>query len=144
MTDKALEQGIEIWRDISETLNQIVKDTGEININNETIWQGYLHVWDNQDWVKVLLAIELLYEDHPEFFIGNNEDAYVTAKEILIKNNNKVDRIMDRKVNKRHAWRMIMSMRELWNRANDLHVPMGRPSKRIRKGNEFSKIFDNA
>jgi hypothetical protein len=144
MTDKSLEQGIEIWRDISETLNGIVKDTGEININNETIWQGYLHVWNNQDWVKVLLAIELLYEDHPEFFVGNNEDAFITAKEILIKNNNNIDRVMDRKVNKRHAWRIIMSMRELWNRANDLHVPMGSPTKRTRKGNEFSKIFDNA
>jgi hypothetical protein len=141
MTDKTLQQGIELWRGLSESLNAIIEDSGEIDINNELIWKGYLHSWDNQDWTKALLAIEALFEEHPEFFRGNNEDAFLTAKEILIKNNNKIDRILDRKANKRHAWRMIMTMRELWNAANDIFLPNSKDSI---KRNHYSDIFEDA
>lgn len=143
MIDTKLEQGIKLWQELAESLNSIIEETGKIEINNDIIWKEFLHSWNNEEWILALIAIETLFESHPQFFKGNHEDAFITAKEILIKNNNSVERIMDRKnkkvSNKKHAWKMIMTMREVWNNANGIYLPNEDASK---KKSVFPNLFE--
>jgi hypothetical protein len=141
MADKNIEKGLVLWQEIAEQLNNIVEEDGTIEKDDARIWQNYLHKWGNVDWVRVLLVIEQLNEHHPEFFKSFHEDAYITAREILVKQAPSTERVMDRKANKRYAWKMIMTMREVWNAANGINLPFGTVSKRP-KGPKPPNLFE--
>lgn len=120
-----LQSGLERWQDIAEALNTIIREEGEITINDPRIWQGYLHSWNNEDWLLVLNAVEGLLEQHPELFKSYHEDAFISARDVLTKHFNTHDRVLDKKPYKRHAWKMIMTLREIWNRCHDRYIPNG-------------------
>jgi hypothetical protein len=117
MTD--LINGIGQWRNISECLNGIIASTGkEIDINNRTIWQEYLHKWTNKDWEDMIGAVLSVKQEDPTLFKAYHDSAIAEAKTALLKGDPS-KRIMDTKLNKRIAWRSIMTLREVWNQMND-------------------------
>jgi len=138
MYEQLIKQGIDLWESLAVTLNNIIEEQGEITINDERIWDGFLHAWDNEDWIKALVAVDMLYEQHPEYFKSFHEDAFQTARKLIIGSGG-TERILDRKRNKVHAWKMIMTMRELWNAVNEVYLPNNKSSRKV---NKFHEVFE--
>lgn len=109
--------GLDRWQLIADTLNKINDEPEGISINDQRIWSGILHTWTNEDWALVLHSVELLMEQHPEFFKSYHEDAFISARDILTKHYQTHDRVLDKKPYKRYAWKMLMALREVWNAA---------------------------
>lgn len=122
MTD--LERGIERWAEASKFLNQIVQEQGTIEINNHSIWNGILHDWDNEDWRLVLEAVGDLLVNHKGFFRPHHKEAFMNATKVLMDRGHEHGRILDTKPYKGVEWRMLMTLRELWNMCNDQYLPM--------------------
>ena len=121
-----LDPGRILINEISAVLNDIILSTGQaIDINNTTIWDGYLHKWTNEDWADMLDAFVDMCDQRPHAVKPFHSHACETAIMIMHKNSllKNEPRIMDSKANKRHAWKMIMAMRELSNHYNNINVP---------------------
>jgi len=131
-----INKGIDKWQALVNTLNDIIKAEGRIDINNPRIWEGYLHQYKNKDWEEMLEAFGELLIEHPEFFESFHKKNFKTTAEALLDNPNNHKRILDTKPNKRKAWAMIMSMREVWNNATGKNIPNGGP-----KLNNYNQIF---
>lgn len=117
-------RGVELWSDITATLNEIIETTGKkIDINNTKIWKEYLHTWDNNDWQDIFSAVEAVLFQRPDIFkkyhIKNYEEALMVLKLGL----GLSDRVLDKKQNKKHAWAMIMTLREVLNTLNGVDLP---------------------
>ena len=139
MTDDILKEGLDRWQVVAETLNEIILEEGAIDINNKKIWNTILHSWENEDWAVTIMTIGRFYEQHPEMFRSFHKDAYVTGLNTLKKYMDVHDRVLDKRINKKAAWKLIMTMRELWNAAGDIYLPNDRNSKKL---NEFHSIFE--
>jgi hypothetical protein len=139
---KQLESAVNIWYDIANTLNTIVEQDGEIRIDDKRIWQGYLHRWTNEEWLLLVEAAYTLHELYPEMFKPYHKTA-LTNTIIALDKGSKNTRIMDSKANKTQAWRMIMSLREVWNQACAINLP-NQPQSETKikpKGTEFNQLF---
>lgn len=105
---------------IVDTLNEIIKQSGPIDINNKTIWDGYLHRWDNTDWASMLevmgLVITETFNNQPW-----HEQNLTDALEVFIAQQDQ-PRCMDTKRNKKKAWKMIMTMREVINNVRGVRI----------------------
>jgi nicotinamide mononucleotide adenylyltransferase len=128
MASSGLTPGLTLWATAAETLNDIVFTTGKITKDNRRIWDGFLHSWDNTEWVLVLEAMWQLRREYPEFFTRSDRDALQQASEVLAKGIELGHtRVMDQshKINdnKRKAWRILMTSREVWNRAQGTEIP---------------------
>jgi nicotinamide mononucleotide adenylyltransferase len=128
MASSGLTPGLTLWGTAVDTLNDIVFTTGKITKDNRRIWDGFLHSWDNTEWVLVLEAMWQLRREHPEFFTSSDRDALKQASEVLAKGIELGHtRVMDQshKINdnKRKAWRILMTSREVWNRAQGTEIP---------------------
>jgi hypothetical protein len=119
----AIESGIELWQGVAEELNEIIRQSGEIQRDNPLIWGGILHKWMNEDWAKVILVLRKLHREHPELFQGNNWDAVTEAEVTLNSRWDEHERLLDHKKYKKTAWKTLMSMREIWNRAQGVDLP---------------------
>lgn len=120
----SLERGLDRWQEAADFLNGIVIDKGTIDINNQGIWQGILHDWDNEDWILVLEAVGELYQSHRGFFKTYHKDALLNSTKILMDRGSDHPRILDTKPYKGVEWRMLMTLRELWNSCQDQYIPM--------------------
>lgn len=118
-----IEQGIERWSEAAVTLNSIIQQQGHIDINNREIWNGFLHDWDNEDWTLVIEALGELYSLHRGFFKAYHKEAMINATKTLMDRGHEHPRILDTKPYKGLAWRMLMTLREVWNHSNDLYIP---------------------
>lgn len=118
-----LAQGLEKIGDIAETLNDIILTTGrKIDINNKTIWDQYLHRYNNQDWEDMFEGFRAIADSQPEAvkqYHMNNLERAITA---LKKDRHSSDRALDKKNNKRYAWAMIQTFREVWNHLHDKNI----------------------
>jgi hypothetical protein len=128
-----VDKGIDLWESIATTLNQIVKDTGKIEKDNPTIWQGYLHIWTNEDWENVFAALNTVYQRNPDVFTTFNERKLTEANSVFKKSSMLHTRCMDRKTNKTYAWSTIMLMREVWNQIHSLDVPFVDTAKKTKR-----------
>lgn len=117
------EKGVDAWADIAQKLNSIIEQSGAIDINNKQIWTGYLHAWTNKEWGAMLASVGTLLKDHPELAMPFHHRAWSEALDAYMKHSHLDPRCMDSKHNKKHAWRMIMTMRELYNAANNINLP---------------------
>jgi hypothetical protein len=129
-TDDAIAE----WQSIAEFLNKWIASNGQIQINNHELWQEYLHRWDNEDWQAIIEAMGELYQRNPEYFQDFHKQAMARAASVLISADRA--RVLDTKAHKKTAWKMIMTMREVWNNVNDIDLP----NENIRV-NRFSKLF---
>jgi len=118
-------RGIEIWREVAESLNTIITTTGKkIDINNPTIWSGFLHRFDNDDWEDALAAVALAVREDPTLARPWHERNITTARSLLLKSTvTGKSRILDTKPYKKTAWATIMTMRELWNAVQEINLP---------------------
>lgn len=117
-------KGIDLWQDITATLNDIITTTGKkIDINNPTIWQEYLHRWDNTDWADMLSAFDAVLQQRPDLMKPFHKRNFENAVTVLNLGKDQSDRILDKKANKRVAWAMIMTLREVLNELNEVDIP---------------------
>jgi hypothetical protein len=121
VTDR-LEQALDLWQSFAETQNAIVKEQGDINKDDPRMWQGYLHKWSNEEWRMVLEAVGELLTAHPTVFKRFQRDAFVKAVQTLLKYENSHDRCLDTKQHKHTAWKMAMTLRELWNQCHSYSI----------------------
>lgn len=116
------ELSVTIMCHVTRTLNQIVERDGEININNRTIWDRYLHQMDNVVWRGILETLYELYLQHPDLFDLHQITAVKTALETLNRYYDYYDNVLHiNKPNMKHraiAWRSLMVTREVINKAH--------------------------
>jgi hypothetical protein len=116
--------GLEKIGDIAETLNDIILNTGKkIDINNRTIWDEFLHRYDNTDWEDMLAGFNAIIESHPDAVKAYHKNNYAKAQATLKKGHSQSDRVLDKKGNKTTAWAMIHTFREVWNALHDKDIP---------------------
>jgi len=126
-------RGLDHIGSIAETLNNIIQTTGKkIDINNRQIWDGYLHRWDNQDWSDMLAGFGAVIDTAPDSVKAYHKNNYERAITALKKDRHSTDRALDKKANKRIAWAMINTFREVWNSIHDLDIP-NEDAKKVQK-----------
>lgn len=122
MTKTTAELSVQVMCHITDTLNQIVTEQGDININNRTIWDTYLHQMDNHIWRDILETLYELYMQHPDLFEMHQVSAVKNALETLNRHYNYYDNVLHiNRPNMKHrgiAWRALMVVREIVNTAN--------------------------
>lgn len=137
-----LERGVDLWYEIATLLNTIIKEDGEIRIDDKRIWDGYLHRWTNEEWMLLVQAAYTLHEDHPDMFKPFHKEA-LEATILALSQGHADSRILDKKKNKGVEWRMIMTLREVWNAATAVYLP-NQPStvSPKTKRTTFNTLFD--
>ena len=121
------EIAVDIAYHIKEMLNNEIRKTGEIGINNKVIWNGYLHQMGNEDWRGILETWDTFKTQHPRYFKQSHCDAIDDGLALMDKFEPYYDRVMDMK--NRHvqakflAWKCIMTIRETWNDAVGEYLP---------------------
>jgi hypothetical protein len=84
-----------------------------------------------------------LMDTHPEMFDARQDEAVLTADLILSRNwerGGKEGRILDTKQHKFDEWRLVMTIREVWNKAQGVDIPNDDKSKQ--KNLSTPKLFD--
>lgn len=116
----SLVNGVDEICSIVDSLNEIIETTGPIDINNKTIWDGYLHRWDNDDWRSMLEVMGIVIT---ETFYNQpwHEQNLADALETFLAEQDQ-PRCMDSKRNKKKAWKMIMTMREVINNVRGVRI----------------------
>ena len=124
---------VEVIYHIARMLNNEIETNGELQINNSKIWDGYLHQMDNETWTGVLVTLKQLNLDHPKLFKLYHSDAIDDALEAIIKFGDYYDSVLDmrnRHVNhKTLAWKCLMTIREVYNNACNIHLDNSDASK---------------
>lgn len=140
-----LESGVELWDQIATLLNTIIKEDGELAIDDKRIWDGFLHRWTNEEWMLLVQAAYKLFEQHPDLFKPFHKAALEDT--ILALANSKGNtRTLDTRKNKPVEWKMIMMLREVWNAAQGVYIP-NQPQKsnvvNIKPATTFNSLFNN-
>ena len=133
------DQPIDQWQDLAKYLNNYINHSGQIQRNDRVLWTNYLHKYNNTDWLGIVKTVLDLDEQHPEYLdLGNTslfEDIYHKLKDPnsdlkVERQNIKAKRVMDRAgsvldlpENKQDMWKMIMVLRELWCKSQDIDLP---------------------
>jgi hypothetical protein len=143
MAQTNTELSVEIICRLAENLNQIIRTTGEIQINNKTIWDNILHRMDNSVWRGVLETLATLYTQQPSLFKNYHVEAITEGLQMLDKFEEYYDKVLDMKTrhldHKKTAWRCLMATREIYNSATDTHLPN---SNRSKVKTQFGDLFD--
>jgi hypothetical protein len=139
-----LESGVELWDQIATQLNTIIKEDGELHIDDKRIWDQYLHRWTNEEWMLLVQAAYKLYEQHPDLFRAFHKAALEDA--ILALSMSKGNtRVLDTRKNKGVEWKMIMMLREVWNAAQGVYIA-NQPSRsnvvNIKPTPMYNKLFN--
>jgi hypothetical protein len=151
-----VECGKEMWGQAALICNDIIRTEGKITIDDKRIWDPFLHTWTNEDWLAILAAWEAEYDENPDMFNWcinkegkkarvNHTVAFNDTVEVLKGYMKKYPRVLDKRDremdNKRLAWRMIMSMREVWCNLNGLDYASDHRTRPARKNNA-NQLFD--
>lgn len=143
MEQKDIEVSVELAYRIADMLNQEIKKQGEIKLNNKTIWKGFLHQMANEDWLYLIALMEELGDQQPWLIKPWDERVLREARRTIEKFSPYYDRVLDmrnRHLNhKKLEWQLIMTVREVWNRACDIHLPNKDSSKTVQ---DLSEIFE--
>lgn len=131
---------IDLWQTVAADLNNTILTSGEIQINNHHIWNTYLHKWDNEDWKGILAAVCELQASYSQYVDVNGERALRKTIETILRWENHHERCLDTKKHKKTAWRMLMTLREIWNAANGIDLPN---SNKSRVKTNFHTLFED-
>ena len=133
------ENGFELWEAIATHLNKRVEETGQLAIDDKSIWDPFLHTYSNTDWILILNSLEQLQRHHPEYFDAGHKAILPEIKNIILTHNRTHFRVMDKREIgldfKSKAWRGIMSFREIWNNVFDIHLPIEKRTRSFRRTN---------
>lgn len=111
---KNLDQGLELWQQLAETINAEIAIAGQLEKNNKAVWQ-ILHKWSNREWLSILHVASVLQESDSDCFHAFQNKALATAARILVREGDKHPRVLDTREYKNDCWRMAMCLREIWN-----------------------------
>ena len=142
MANERLEHGLDLWQEMAELQNTIIARDGNVKKDDPRIWQGYLHKWNNTEWILILEAALLLKQQHPELFKSFHVDALNEAIKALLAGEEDSDRVLDKKAHKAKAWKMIMTMREVWNNAANAEALVPVKASRLTAASQFSGLFE--
>ena len=142
---------VDKWYEIANYLNNKIILEGEIAINQRDIWKRYLHEFTNEDWIYFCDLISLITDHNFRYTLQNNRDALIDALTKLQDpvlysqqrwlNNmgatkQEIKNVLDipnkgKSVSstKSTAWKMLMSMREIWNKICGIDLPNNDSSK---------------
>ena len=134
------EQGLGLWQDFAEKLRYIRHTEGDINKDDSRIWDGYLHVWNNEHWTMVLNEVIELYQRYPEYFESYHVTALKESAKVLLKNQSGHPRVLDTKHYKHLAWKTAMMLDEVWYNVNK--PQLSRSAQRDTRNN-FEKLFED-
>lgn len=136
------ELSVEIIYRIAAMLNTEIEKHGEIQINNPTIWNGFLHQMPNEVWRGIVETLLELNKQHPEMVDINQLSALQEAQGLLNRYDQYYDRVMDMKNRhvqaKRVAWKCLMSIREIYNRCAGIRLSN---SDHSRVKTNFGELF---
>ena len=121
-----LEEGMDNCQTIATVCNEEILKGGKLQKNNGRLWGEILHKFNNRDWATAVGVMRELMDTHPNLFDSRQEDAVLTADVILSKNwadGEEKGRILDTKAHKYDAWRLLMAIREVWNKAGGIDIP---------------------
>jgi hypothetical protein len=134
---------VELIYRISEHLNQIIRNSGQIQINNKQIWNEVLHQLENSHWRGILETLEALCDQNPNLGNLQHRIAISQGLAVLEKYEAYYDRCMDVRTkhlnNKGTAWKCLMTMRELYTTAIGENLPNADTSK-VRS--TYEEIFE--
>lgn len=137
------ELSIEIMHHIQRMLNNQIENQGAIKINNKTIWNGFLHKMDNSVWRGCLETLQQLEEQSPALFDSYHRDAVAAGLKALDKYEQYYDRVLDMRNkhvdHKKIAWRCLMTIREVMNRATGIKLDNSDAS---RVKTQFGDLFE--
>jgi len=121
---QAIAEGKILWEQAVITQNDIINTEGSILRDDKRIWDSYLHTWNNDDWLKILLALKDADREHSLY--QTELDHIHKIQKILIDYYDMYPRVLDKRDrqmnNKSLAWKMIMIMREAWNRIHQIEI----------------------
>lgn len=112
---------------ITDQLNDIILSTGKaIDKDNPKIWQGFLHQLTNDNWASMFEAFKHLVDSKGILLTHHQQQKFDEAYMTFHKDKLKRERCMDirnRFMNtKTLAWGMIMTIREVYNQANNTAI----------------------
>lgn len=150
--------GKEMWKEAALAINKIVEAEGDLQKDDRRIWDPFLHTWSNEDWLAILAAWEAEYDNDTTMFNwcvdkeGKKRrvphiSTYNETVDILKHYMKKYPRVLDKRDsemdNKRLAWKMIMSLREVYNNIHNLNIGINHKTSLSRhQQNLARKFFD--
>ena len=127
------ELSVDIAVKITRMLNDQILSTGQIQLNNKTIWDGMLHKMDNEVWRGILEMFVKLNQQNSRMLTMQDLRNITDALALLDRYEDYYDKVLDmrnRHVDaKKTAWRALMSTREIICRCWDLDLPNQDSSK---------------
>lgn len=128
---------------ITKILNDEILKSGQIQINNKTIWDGMLHKMDNSVWRGILEMLTELNEQSPGMLTLQDLRNIQDALKLLDKFEDYYDSVLDMKNRhvdaKKVAWKTLMSTREIICRCWDLNLPNDDKSKVL---SNYGSLFE--
>lgn len=116
-------RGMEIWTAMAEDLNRVIRESGQIQIDNHHIWNTWLHRLSNQDWQDMLATAQAALKQMPSAARSHHKNSLHTAQQTLTDEAHLRDRVLDRKEHKGKAWGAMMALREIYNAIEGIDLP---------------------
>lgn len=127
------ELSVELICAIGNKLNDLIRSTGELQINNKVIWNQMLHKMDNSIWRGILTTLQELSSQQPQLFEWYHLTAVSDGLAVLDRYDAYYDRVLDMKNRKldtkKTAWRCLMTLREVYCAAIELDLPNANSSR---------------
>ena len=125
--------GIEIIVALADLLNEICRTEGGIRRNDPRIWNDYLHNFTEDEWQAIVTALDHIHQEEPGTVYPQDSRVIESSREALkrarLTGKSFVGTPMNpRSGNKTLAWQLTMTVREVANRVNGVHIP-NRPGK---------------
>lgn len=137
------EISVDIATRITHILNDEIRKSGQIQINNKTIWNTMLHKMDNEVWRGILEMFQELNKEHGSYLTIQDLKNITDALALLDKYDNFYDRVLDMKNRhvdaKKTAWRALMSTREIVCRCWGLDLPNSDKSRVL---SNYGSLFE--
>ena len=113
-----IEEGFKIWEECSIHQNNHYDNCNTI-LPSSKLWQLYLNKWSSYEWACIVIALEETLEIKPDLFEPYHIDTIESMKKVLLNDN---DPMALFKNHKKLIWKMIMIMREIWNKMNNIKI----------------------
>jgi hypothetical protein len=142
-----IESGIILTRHLTDLLNEICKNEGGIGRDDSRIWDDYLHKLTEQEWDQIVKVLEALRDHETGVAYPQDETVIATARKALDKALATGESFVGkpnvaRSGNKKSAWQITMTMREMLNRHAGVKIPNTPGSRPPGGGNSYGDLFD--
>lgn len=118
--------GGELVGALAKELNGICKNEGGILRDDSRIWD-ILHKMNEQEWDDLITTLEVLLDYDPSCFNPNDTESIINArvdfnKSVALGKDFVGKPMVSKSGNKRTVWKLIMALREVVNRHNNVYV----------------------